>query len=450
MAGVASELLPIVELAIAVALLLTPTAQWGAFAAVVLLLTFVGGIANALAHGWKTACHCFGIFHSEPAGPRALARNGALLAVAAIAAGFGPGPSISTWLSQRSAAELVAIGLGLVAGVLIVLLWRLNRENARLSASLAEQEAALAAIPPGLPVGAIAPAFELTDGRDGATITLESLLARGQPVLLVFIGLGCVPSADLLPDLARWQATLADRLTLAIVSHGGPSQHQFELQVLEMRDVGLSASMRRSRRTACQGPRRRCWFHRMEGSPPRWLSPDMPLKPSCGSRFATARVPRHAFSVRRLRQAPDLTRRHRERFSRGCGAAGAPLAAAYLSPPAALPPTAAPPPLAAPPVVVAGVVGVVGVVGVDVVVIPPPPAPPPPPCGDSVPLLVPDDFNVDPVVVQVVVGVQTPMQQLVGLPGLLHVPFALHLHSVPLLVVVQQPALHLSETAWQQ
>ncbi|HEY3945140.1 MAG TPA: MauE/DoxX family redox-associated membrane protein [Solirubrobacteraceae bacterium] len=238
-AAVASELLPIVELVIAVALLLRPTAQWGAVAAVVLLLTFVGGIANALVHGWKSACHCFGIFHSEPAGPRALARNGAFLAAAAIAAVLGPGPSISAWVSQRSAAELVAISLGLVAALLIVLLWRLNRQNARLSASLAEQEAALAAIPPGLPVGAIAPAFELTDGRDGATITLESLLARGQPVLLVFIGLGCVPSADLLPDLARWQSTLADRLTLAIVSHGGSTQHQFELQVLEMRDVGL-------------------------------------------------------------------------------------------------------------------------------------------------------------------------------------------------------------------
>jgi uncharacterized membrane protein YphA (DoxX/SURF4 family) len=240
-AAVASELLPIVELVIAVALLLRPTAQWGAAAAVVLLLTFVGGIANALAHGWKSACHCFGIFHSEPAGPRALVRNGALLAVAAIAAALGPGPSISTWVSQRSAAELVAIGLGIVAGALSVALWRARRENAGLSATLSEKEASLAALPPGLPVGAFAPEFQLTDGRDGSTITLESLLAPGKPVLLVFIGLGCVPSADLLPDLARWQRTLADRLTLAIVSHGAPFQHKFELEVLGMRDVGLQS-----------------------------------------------------------------------------------------------------------------------------------------------------------------------------------------------------------------
>jgi hypothetical protein len=32
----------------------------------------------------------------------------------------------------------------------------------------------------------------------------------------------------------------------------------------------------------------------------------------------------------------------------------------------------------------------------------------------------------------------------------LHVPLALQLHSVPLFVVVQQPALHLCATAWQQ
>ena len=63
---------------------------------------------------------------------RALARNGALLAIAAFAAALGPGPSISTWVAQRSAAELVAIALGLLAGVLVVLLLRSRRKNNRL------------------------------------------------------------------------------------------------------------------------------------------------------------------------------------------------------------------------------------------------------------------------------------------------------------------------------
>lgn len=243
-AAVASELLPIVELVIAVALLLRPTAQWGAVAAFVLLLSFVGGIANVLAHGWKPACHCFGIFHSEPAGPRAVARNGALLALAAIAAGLGPGPSISSWITQRSADELVAVGLGLLGGILVVLLIQSRRENARLSAFVAEKDAALAAVPPGLPVGAFAPEFDLFDAGGGDRITLGSLLAGGKPVLLVFIGPLCTPSRELLPELARWQRGLADRLTLATVTHGDPEHHDYELRVLGMHYVGIQCDFK--------------------------------------------------------------------------------------------------------------------------------------------------------------------------------------------------------------
>lgn len=243
-ARIASDLLPIAELSVAVALLLRPTAQWGAVAAVVLLLTFVGGIANALAHGWKSACHCFGIFHSEPAGPRALARNVALLAAAAVTVGLSPGPSISTWVSQRSAAELVAIGLGMLGGILFVLLRRSRRTNARLSASLAEKEAALAALPPGIPLGAFAPELSLVDAGSREPITLASLLARGKPVLLVFTGPLCVPSRELLPDIARWQRSLSDRLTLATVTHGDPEHHDYELRVLGMHDVGIQCDFK--------------------------------------------------------------------------------------------------------------------------------------------------------------------------------------------------------------
>jgi hypothetical protein len=238
-AAVGSELLPIVEFAIAVALVLRPSAQWGAVAAAVLLLTFVGGIVNVLAHGRRPACHCFGIFHSEPAGPRALVRNSALVALAALAAALGPGPSISTWVAQRRAAELVAIALGLFVAVLVFLLLRSQRKNVRLAASLAEKEAALAAIPPGLPVGAFAPEFDLFDAGSGERITLGSLLARGKPVLLVFTGPLCTPSRELLPELARWQRSLADHLTLATVTHGDPEHHAYEVGVLGMHKVGI-------------------------------------------------------------------------------------------------------------------------------------------------------------------------------------------------------------------
>jgi uncharacterized membrane protein YphA (DoxX/SURF4 family) len=77
-------LLPLCELAVAAALIPPPTAWWGAIGALALLLVFVVGIGANLARGRKPDCHCFGQLHSAPAGPKTLARNAALAAVAAL------------------------------------------------------------------------------------------------------------------------------------------------------------------------------------------------------------------------------------------------------------------------------------------------------------------------------------------------------------------------------
>src|SRR5436190_15919143 len=53
-------LLPLAELATAVALLFQPTARWGALSAVILLSLFIAGIARAMARGEAPDCHCFG------------------------------------------------------------------------------------------------------------------------------------------------------------------------------------------------------------------------------------------------------------------------------------------------------------------------------------------------------------------------------------------------------
>src|SRR5215218_3966075 len=77
-----SILLPLSELAVAVALVLTPLAWWGAVGALGLLLLFIAGISFNLARGRNPHCHCFGQLHSAPAGWKTLARNGVLAAVA--------------------------------------------------------------------------------------------------------------------------------------------------------------------------------------------------------------------------------------------------------------------------------------------------------------------------------------------------------------------------------
>jgi uncharacterized membrane protein YphA (DoxX/SURF4 family)/peroxiredoxin len=217
-------LLPLAEIVIAAALVFPPSARWGALAAAALLALFVVAIGNAMAHGRAPDCHCFGQVHSEPAGWRTLARNGVLIAFAALVAASGPGPAVDAWIGDRSASELVAVAAGLGAGVLAAFLfraWSRRREQARREESyLAEVEAAKH--PPGKPVGSVAPTFALRGVHD-EKVTLDSLRARGKPVVLVFVHPRCETCRELLPRLAEWQKTLAEQLTIAVLSEGSLS-----------------------------------------------------------------------------------------------------------------------------------------------------------------------------------------------------------------------------------
>jgi peroxiredoxin len=214
--------LPVAEIATAVGLLFVPTARWAALAALLLLGGFIAGIANAMRKGQAPDCNCFGQLHSAPAGRGTLARNIVLAAVAIFVVAEGPAPAINDWIAARSAAELVAIGLGIALAVLAAVAWRLRTENAELRTRPAhehdhpkpedfERE--------GLPIGDEAPDFELADVR-GERHSLSALLGLGRPVVLFFTSPECGPCGGLLPDLARWQETLSDRATVAVVARG--------------------------------------------------------------------------------------------------------------------------------------------------------------------------------------------------------------------------------------
>ncbi|HEX4623987.1 MAG TPA: MauE/DoxX family redox-associated membrane protein [Solirubrobacteraceae bacterium] len=201
--------LPLAELAVALALLPAASAVPGAAGAIVLLTAFSAGIGRAMARGEAPDCHCFGQLHSEPAGPKALVRNVVLAAPAVIVVVAGPGP-------QPTVLGFAAILAGLAAvGALAV--WMHKRSIAK-----AEREAAE---PAGLPVGAQAPTFALARLRDGDTVRLDDLWAEGRPALLVFTHPGCGPCNDLMPDLRRWQRSLSDRVTIALVSQGGEADN---------------------------------------------------------------------------------------------------------------------------------------------------------------------------------------------------------------------------------
>jgi peroxiredoxin/uncharacterized membrane protein YphA (DoxX/SURF4 family) len=215
-APIVGVLLPIAELATAVALVFQPTARWGALAALVLLLAFVGGIANAMRLGKDVDCGCFGPVYSATAGTGALIRNMILAGLATFVVVDGPAPAIDDWVAARSAAELVAIGLGIALVGLAGVAWRLRSQNRSLRQAVVDAPASEGPEIQGLPPGSFAPQFALPDTQ-GRIQTLGSLLGRGQPLVLVFFDRGCQPCHDVSPSLARWQRTLSDWVTIAVV-----------------------------------------------------------------------------------------------------------------------------------------------------------------------------------------------------------------------------------------
>jgi len=237
-------LVPLAELAVAAALIPTPTALWGALGALVLLLLFIGGIGANLARGRKPECHCFGQLHSAPAGFSTLARNGVLAVVAAFLLWRGlegeVGPSVVGWIAALSPTQVLIVVVGMVVVALVgaqwIFLFGLLRQNGRLLGRLGaiEERLAAAGLAPsetwtqptaGLPVGAEAPAFALKD-LGGEEVTLDGLRSSDKPVMLLFIDPDCKPCNALLPEIGHWQEEHSEKLTISLISGGDPEANR--------------------------------------------------------------------------------------------------------------------------------------------------------------------------------------------------------------------------------
>ena len=105
-------LVPVAELATAGALIASRTVAAGALAAVVLLAAFSAAIAGAIARGRQVDCGCFGRLYSAMVSRRTLARNGALIAVAAfvLARALTAAPTSATdWIATLSGWPAAAL-----------------------------------------------------------------------------------------------------------------------------------------------------------------------------------------------------------------------------------------------------------------------------------------------------------------------------------------------------
>lgn len=240
LAGPSAILLPVAELAVAVALLARASAWYGTLGALLLLLLFIAGIGVNMARGRAPDCHCFGQLHSEPVGWRTLARNGVLVVIAGFVVWQGrtdAGLSKTGWLSDRTGFERAVLVAGLIALALFIaqgwLLLHLLERHGRLLIRLDEMEArgtipdaapvAPAAPTVGLPVGTPAPSFALA-GLCGETLTLDALRASGNPTLLLFTNPNCGLCNALLPTIGRWQREVT--ATIALISRGTPEENR--------------------------------------------------------------------------------------------------------------------------------------------------------------------------------------------------------------------------------
>lgn len=238
-APVFGTMLPIGEIAVAIALIPTATARLGALGALALLLAFVAGIGYNLARGNRPDCHCFGQIHSEPAGWSTLIRNGVLSLIASFILVQGwddSGASAHSWIGDLSALQgVLLIGAFVSITLLAIEGWalvQLLQQNGRMLIRLEALESAIETGHPlapapaastrpaaGLPLGAKAPSFDLPDVQ-GERVALETLTSSGKPVLLIFSDPGCGPCNALLPEIGRWQSQHEKAMTIALVTRG--------------------------------------------------------------------------------------------------------------------------------------------------------------------------------------------------------------------------------------
>jgi methylamine dehydrogenase accessory protein MauD len=235
-------LLPLAEVATAVLLIPSASARLGALGALGLLGLFIIGISINLARGRTPNCHCFGQLHSAPVGWSTVVRNGFLAA----AAGFvlwrdGETPDLAALATGSDVAIWIALGVALAALALAVIeawfLLNLLPQQGRILGRLENLEAALDLGPgSGLPVGRPAPDFELSS-LTGERWSVAKLCSPGRRILLFFTNPNCRPCDDILPDVARWQRQHAERVTIAVISHGAIEINRAKAEKHDLRTV---------------------------------------------------------------------------------------------------------------------------------------------------------------------------------------------------------------------
>lgn len=230
-------LIPIAELIFAFCLLFVTYSWIGAAGALLLMVTFIGGMLIQMIKGEAPDCHCFGQVHSEPVGPKSLIRNiliGILPVVLLISGRVDQGLPLGDSNGQIFSNVVLAL-LVVVAIVSVSYILRLAKENALLNRRLELMEmletggTAIERDEAGdptdsLPIGAPFPDFKLPD-VSGKLVKFEHLLADPIPKLFLFVGPTCKPCKAMVDDFAKWRSEFQGKLRIVFVSKGSASEN---------------------------------------------------------------------------------------------------------------------------------------------------------------------------------------------------------------------------------
>jgi peroxiredoxin len=115
-----------------------------------------------------------------------------------------------------------ALGLAVVAIIGAMLVWLIGQ--VRVLRRQVDRQALSMLGAEGMPIGSVAPEFELADSHGGTT-SLQQLLTCGTSVVLVFVHPGCDICATPAGELPRWQQRLRDWLTIAVIANGDVTEN---------------------------------------------------------------------------------------------------------------------------------------------------------------------------------------------------------------------------------
>lgn len=228
-------LIPFAEMVFAVCLLFNGFSWLGAIGVFLLLMIFSGGMIVQMAQGNAPDCHCFGAIHSEPVSRKSLIRNivFAMLALVLVTRGASnQGLSLADLTNDMAIQLFLGLAtLGLL-GAVVFYLKKISEQQTQIMRRIEIME--LVAHEGGghevkrddagdphdsLPIGAIAPDFELPDLK-GKIVSFEHLLGKVKPLLFFFVSPNCHPCEALLPEIETWQNELKDKVEFVFISSG--------------------------------------------------------------------------------------------------------------------------------------------------------------------------------------------------------------------------------------